>query len=80
MPQQVIAKEKKAMQALKRTFGEILPDQYLEIQNIQNVADNYDKATTALKLYYETKSRELKLNATNESFADELKTDIDDVF
>lgn len=68
-----------AMQALKRTFGEILPDQLLEINNVKNLKNNYDEATTALQNYYNAKSREQKINAINESFANELQVDIDEL-
>lgn len=70
------AEREKAMSALKRTFQDILPDQYLEIENIQNVANNYQKATEALKQYYNAKSREQKLNRVDEMFESELSGDV----
>lgn len=68
----------KALSALKRTFKDILPDQYLELENIKNLTTNYQDATNALKQYYEAKSRELKLSKIDEMFESELTGDINE--
>lgn len=74
------AEREKALETLKRTFGEILPSQMLELEYVLDLKDGYDEATTALKKYYETKSREQKFAKIDESFEDELSKDINDIY
>lgn len=63
----------KAMQAIKRIFGDILPDQYLELQYIQNTSDGYKAATQAMKLYYSEKAREQKKAKIDEEFQEDIE-------
>ena len=74
------AEREKALETLKRTFGEILPSQMLELEYILGLKNGYDEATTALKKYYETKSREQKFAKIDESFEDELSKDINELY
>lgn len=70
----------KALETLKRTFGEILPSQMLELDYVLQLDDAYTNATTALKAYYEAKSRQQKFAKIDESFEDELSKDIKELY
>lgn len=41
-----------AMEELKRTYADIVPAEYLEIKNIQDIKFNYKGATDAIREYY----------------------------
>lgn len=74
------AEREEAMKAMKRAFGEILPDQMLELEYIRGLDNAYTDATDALKEYYNNKAREQKVAKIDESFEDELNTDIQDYY
>lgn len=65
-----------AMQELKRTFSDILPSMYLERDTILEMAGNYDKATSALRVYYDEKARIQKLEKLDEHYQDSFSTDM----
>lgn len=66
-----------AMTELKSKFGEILPDQYLELEYIQGISDNYDAATNAMMNYYNSKAMQQKRDRVESEFNEELyDTDI----
>lgn len=62
----------KAMEAIKRIFGDILPDQYLELEYIRNTSDGYKDATAAMKQYYNEKAREQKKAKIEEMMQDDI--------
>lgn len=67
----------KALDQLKAKFSDILPDQYLELEYIQGIADNYSEATDAMINYYTAKSREQKKDKVESHYAEEIEgTDI----
>lgn len=67
----------KALDQLKAKFSDILPDQYLELEYIQGIANNYSEATDAMMNYYTAKSREQKKDKVESHYAEEIEgTDI----
>lgn len=74
------AEREEAMKAMKRAFGEILPDQMLELEYIRGLDNAYTDATDALKEYYNNKAREQKVAKIDESFEKELSSNIDDLY
>ena len=67
----------KALDQLKAKFADILPDQMLELEYIQGIADNYSEATDAMINYYTAKSREQKKDKVESHYAEEIEgTDI----
>ena len=67
----------KALDQLKAKFADILPDQMLELEYIQDIADNYSEATDAMMNYYTAKAREQKKDKVESHYAEEIEgTDI----
>lgn len=67
----------KALDQLKAKFADILPDQMLELEYIQGIANNYSEATDAMINYYTAKSREQKKDKVESHYAEEIEgTDI----
>lgn len=67
----------KALDQLKAKFADILPDQMLELEYIQGIANNYSEATDAMMNYYTAKSREQKKDKVESHYAEEIEgTDI----
>lgn len=67
----------KALDQLKAKFADILPDQMLELEYIQGIADNYSEATDAMMNYYTAKAREQKKDKVESHYAEEIEgTDI----
>lgn len=60
--------QKSALGELKRTYGEILPQHYLEAEAIRSMKGNYDEATSAIYNYIQAKTQEKQLQviASNE--------------
>lgn len=50
-----------AMEELKRTYGDIVPAEYLEIKNIQDIKFNYKGATDAIREYYNELSKKKQI-------------------
>lgn len=50
-----------AMEELKRTYGDIVPAEYLEIKNIQDIKFNYHGATDAIREYYNELSKKKQI-------------------
>lgn len=69
----------KAMEQLKTKFDEILPDQLLELEYIQNIADNYDEATNAMMNYYNSKATEQKRDRIESQFGKDIDTQVVDL-
>ncbi|MBD5381939.1 Hint domain-containing homing endonuclease [Clavibacter sp.] len=65
---------KKALEELHRVYGDILPAEMLEIDNIRQMKDGYVEATDAIREYSEAKTKaNIKAEIDNE-FSKELTT------
>ena len=53
--------QKDALDELKRTYGDILPAELLEIENIRTMGSEYDKARQAIYSYMEAKAKQKQL-------------------
>ena len=70
-----------AMAELKRTFKDILPDEYLQLSYIEQHAGNWNEAEKAMKQYYDSLALEKEKAAirdTNESDLKDAREDIAD--
>ena len=54
--------QKDALDELRRTYGEILPSEYLEIENIRNIKEGYDAAKEAILSYYQVSARQKEID------------------
>ncbi len=73
--QDVTTKEEdrtEAMTELESKFKDILPDQYLELEYIRSISDNYDAATDAMMNYYNSKAMQQKKDKVESEFSDEI--------
>lgn len=62
-----------AMAELKRTFKDILPDEYLQLSYIEQHAGNWNEAEKAMKQYYDSLALEKEKAAIKEANESELK-------
>lgn len=62
----------KALQSLKSTFDQILPQQYLEKETILEMADGYNAVTQSMMDYYNAKSRAQKKDKIESLYGEEL--------
>lgn len=62
-----------AMSELKRTFKDILPDEYLQLSYIEQYAGHWDEAERAMKQYYDSLALEKEKAAIKEANESELK-------
>lgn len=69
----------KAMEQLKSRFGDILPDQLLELEYIQGISDNYKEATDAMMNYYNAKATEQKKDRVESQFGEKIDTEVVDL-
>ena len=60
--------QKDALDELKRTYSEILPQHYLEADAIRAMKGNYDEATAAIMNYVRAKTQEKELQAISEDY------------
>ena len=60
--------QKEALEELKRTYSEILPQHYLEADAIKAMKGNYDEATAAIMNYIKAKTQEKQLQAISEEY------------
>ena len=71
-----------AMSELKRTFKDILPDEYLQLSYIEQHAGNWNEAEKAMKQYYDSLALEKEkaaIKEANESNIKEARKDIANV-
>ena len=59
--------QEKALEELKRTYSEILPQHYLEADAIRAMKGNYDEATAAIYNYIQAKTQEKQLQIIAEN-------------
>lgn len=69
----------KALQNLKSRFQDILPDQYLELEYIKQIGNNYKAAEKAMTDYYDAKTQAQKKDRIEGLYAKELDTDISEL-
>lgn len=69
--------QKNALDELKRTYGDILPQQYLELEYIKSMSGNYDKATDAIKRYIASKVKQKQIDKIIEDNSDSIKKKTD---
>lgn len=70
-----------AMEELKRTFKDILPDEYLQLSYIEQYAGHWDDAEKSMKQYYDSLALEKEKAAiqdANKSGINEARKDITD--
>ena len=70
-----------AMEELKRTFKDILPDEYLQLSYIEQYAGHWDEAEKSMKQYYDSLALEKEKAAikdANESNLKDARKDIAD--
>lgn len=59
--------QEKALEELKRTYGDILPQHYLEADAIRAMKGDYDEATAAIYNYIQAKTQEKQLQIISEN-------------
>lgn len=64
--------QKDALGKLKNKFGEILPDQLLELEYIKGISDNYEDATNAMINYYNAKAIEQKKDKAESMYGEDI--------
>ena len=62
-----------AMEELKRTFKDILPDEYLQLSYIEQYAGHWDEAEKAMKQYYDSLALEKEKAAIKDANESNLK-------
>ena len=65
----------KALDNLKSRFQDILPDQYLELEYIKQIGDNYKDVEKAMTDYYDAKAQAQKKDRIEGLYTKELDTD-----
>ena len=68
-----------AMEELKRTFKDILPDEYLQLSYIEQYAGHWDEAEKAMKQYYDSLALEKEKAAIRDANESELKDAREDI-
>lgn len=61
------SERKEAMDEIKRSYGDILPMQQLEMDGIMSISDGYNEATEAIREYYRIKLEEEQKSAIESS-------------
>lgn len=64
--------QREAYEELQRTFGDILPSQTLEIENLKNQTDGYKALTEAIRDNIKSKTLEKSLSAIKAEYADDI--------
>lgn len=65
--------QKEALDTLQKKFKDIVPDHLLELQNIKNSAEGYDKATQAIRAYIAEKTREKQLQRVESDYGEKVQ-------
>lgn len=68
-----------AMSELKRTFKDILPDEYLQLSYIEQHAGNWNEAEKAMKQYYDSLALEKEKAAIRDANESDLKDAREDI-
>ena len=67
------SERKEAMDEIKRSYGDILPMQQLEMDGIMSISDGYKEATEAIREYYRIKLEEEQKSAIESSTASNMQ-------
>lgn len=67
-----VQQHNEALAEMKRTYGEILPAEQLEIDNIRAMKDGYEDATAAIRAYYAEQLNKKAMEARNQAILDEV--------
>lgn len=68
-----------AMEELKRTFKDILPDEYLQLSYIEQYAGHWDAAEKSMKQYYDSLALEKEKAAIKDSNESDIKETRNDI-
>lgn len=66
--------QKSAIEELKRTYGDILPAEMLEIENIRTMGDEYIKAREAIYSYIEAKAKQKQIDVIEANEGEKLRS------
>lgn len=69
--------QKKALDTLKRTYKDILPDHLLEAQTIKEMAGNYDEATDAINNYINAQIKQKQISYIDEEYSGKTTKEAD---
>lgn len=64
--------QQKALSDLRRIYGDILPQHYLEADAIRAMKGNYDEATNAIENYIRAKTQERQLSYISEEYGNRV--------
>lgn len=67
------SERKEAMDEIRRSYGDILPMQQLEMDGIMSISDGYKEATDAIREYYRIKLEEEQKSAIESSTASNMQ-------
>lgn len=67
-----IVKQKKALDELKRTYGEMIPVSLLTIENLQAMKGEYSELTKLIDQYTIAKEREKSIEELNQAYSENL--------
>ncbi len=71
--------QKKALDALKRIYKDILPDHLLEAQTIKEMAGNYEAATKAINNYMNAQIKQKQISYIDEEYTNKIIKEADDL-
>ena len=69
--------QKKALDTLKRTYKDILPDHLLEAKTIKEMAGNYDAATDAINNYINAQIKQKQISYIDEEYSGKTTKEAD---
>ena len=73
------AERVEALNKLKQVFGDILPDQYLEMKYVESLSGNYSEATEAMTEYYNSKVVSQKKAKVDEIYGGDITKNVTDL-
>lgn len=73
------AERVEALNKLKQVFGDILPDQYLEMKYVESLSGNYREATEAMTEYYNSKVVSQKKAKVDEIYGGDITKNVTDL-
>lgn len=65
--------QNEALEELKRTYGDIIPSQNLQIDKLRELKGNYESLTEAIEQKINMQIREQKVNATTDAYAKDIQ-------
>ena len=67
-----LAEQEKAIDELKRTYGDIIPAQKLQIDYLQNLEGNYDKLTKAIRENIQMEAKRQKIDEITDVYSKQI--------